>query len=139
MINAHVIPMPDKTYLVSFTYPDAVQWKQPEYFPATTEFDVQRRLMFVQRKYILDKLVAWLNQRQYALSRTQEVVNIQFALSNLKMRHPDHTFDYVATKRLVLESLAPGSRNSRCYPYYEKHIVPILEFCTNKRNSEEVL
>lgn len=139
MINAHIIPQQDKTFLVAFIYPETPATKKPEYFHSPTEFDVERRLMFVQRNFILDKLTAWLNQRNYALRKSQAVINIQFAISNLKMRHPDHTFQYVAAKRYELESLAPGSKESRCFSYYEKQIIPILEFCTDKINSEKVL
>jgi len=137
MVTAHVIPLQNDTFMIAFIFPEENPKTKRLYTPSPSQFDIDRRLGFVRKQYVQEKLCKWLHQRAHARKDSIVLINnLDYGLSQFKNRPFVETFQYVARKRQEFESIAPSSDSSRCFAYYRDIILKVLNFCTEYREEK---
>lgn len=112
--------------------------KEVVHLHADNEADACRIAYFQNRKYMIEKLEHWLNQRAVA---HQQVGNMEAAKLALKIKdqliaNKEAAFyglcKLIAAYSDLLNQVAPGIK-SRQYGYFEKHIKPIINYCREEK------
>lgn len=90
--------------------------------------EAKRRMYFHNRKYIVETLMHYLNQRYHALAYSQICVN----LTQLVTEHQYASF-YSLCKAIARNtenfSAIKPKEKSKYYNHYCKHILPIINYC----------
>ncbi len=87
------------------------------------------------RLYILEKMISWLHQRVFALNLTPftrerlRAVELLGILERYTQYPERHLKKLIAEKSEIIALIAPPER-SRQRGYYDRVIVPIVQFCT---------
>jgi hypothetical protein len=130
MIIAHAKPCANSMRL-EIIYPDS---NVREFATAANEMDATRLIYFLNRRYIIAKLRAWLKQRGFALetvprkNRSLEVAKLLVLLNFYENAGLHVLCEFIHTHKGVIESIAPCA-TSRQFNYYHNTIEPILGFC----------
>jgi hypothetical protein len=139
MILAHVKKTTHKEYfLVRFSEPDETFQKEV-YVPVQGWAEVQRRMYFRNRKYIIDTLVSWLNQREHAIkdkTSLEMLQEIRFNLTNINANSFYNLCRFVIRKTPQIQEIAP-KEGTKFHPFYKLKIIPILAFCAGKEIGED--
>ena len=130
MINAELKPT-DNRLEMRYSNPKG-EFTNSAFFPVTSEQEAMRMLHFKNRKYIIETLTRWLNQRNYALNYSDPK---GIKLLNFLQYIEKASFDYIRISigklRADFESIQPPS-TSRFHKHYTTTILPILDYCTLK-------
>lgn len=142
MITAIVEPQLDGKCFIKFQIPHHGKFKYVTGI-AVNAADAHRQLYFRIRNYICCTLIAWVLQRQHAISSFPEselyverISATEELLAYLKYyqpstcRHLGNMINHQTDKFLLL---AP-SQSSHHYAYFQNTIKPILEFCSKNHN-----
>lgn len=128
MINAEVQQVNKDMFMVRFSDPNESFENKP-FTPIMGMEEVKRRLYFINRKYILEKMVAWLNQRKHANSLYYADVKLYLAdFEALKYTSFKTVCQYIKNNNQNFVWLSPPQK-SRFYNHYVTVIEPILNFC----------
>jgi hypothetical protein len=134
LIRTDLIQTSPSQLLVRFALPSEKIEAMP-YTKALNDFDVQRRRDFLTRKYITEKLCAWLRQRGHSLPAYRKAAeSLLNWLEFYKMTSLDNIVSFVIRYRNALNALAPDVR-SRFYNHFENTIAPILRYCDETRSA----
>jgi hypothetical protein len=138
MIIAELLAPSENSLYMRFSNPNQ-DFGKNEFFPVATAEEAKRKVYFQNRKYVVETMTAWLNQRRHILiyrtahpvdqSTLTKIDNMISWMYDLEKRSFTNICTTIRNKRMDLESIAP-SEKSRFYNYYMKAIVPILDFCT---------
>jgi hypothetical protein len=136
MIIAEIVPQNDHLFFVRFSEPNEDFTYKP-FFCVTSLQEAKRRMYFRNRMYILEKLNAWLKQRDHALSAShQQIYHLTVWLKEIENRGFIYICDSIKIRRKLIEELAPH-HTSRCYNHYSKVILPILDFCSTGEHLDQ--
>lgn len=139
MITININPQPSTRLQVEIIRPDR---KQREYKMVDDSAAAQSLRDYLRKQYIMEKMVAWLNQRHKALtaspsgrkvldvSRLKVLMNC-FHNSNLKALSKA-----VSDHRPIIEHIAPGFASDH-HKYFQNTIAPILAFCDQFQTGED--
>ncbi|RQO65105.1 hypothetical protein DBR40_24860 [Pedobacter sp. KBW01] len=135
MIIAELVPKNGFVFL-RFVEPGENVETKP-YITLNSMDDAKGRINFRSRNYIVEKLTSWLNQRSHALPGAEFQINLYASwVAEVKLRSLSYVCDFVNRKRDKFESIAPNE-SSKCYSYYKKNILTILDFCTDYTNNNQ--
>lgn len=134
MIKSEIVPLQNDTFLVRFSDPDE-KLEKKQFTMAQSQEDYQRRLDFMNRKFITEKLTSWIKQRSKALPDL-DTRNLLSWMGPISKASLSNVCEFVTRKRSDFENAAPAM-NSPCYPYYKNTIVLILDFCAGVENNSK--
>jgi hypothetical protein len=98
--------------------------------PGFTGVELERRMVFESRKFIIEQLISWLNSRLRQKPFLANEINYLLNwLEDIKYRGFYHICELISRKKINFQALAPVSSN-RAYAEYKISIIPVLEFCT---------
>jgi (p)ppGpp synthase/HD superfamily hydrolase len=105
-----------------------------QYKIVENEHEAKRLVYFLNRKYILEKLTGWLNQRQKALRGTNvgeryaDSAKLQVLLQYYNKAALHGLCQFISKHRQMFEGVAPNEASDH-RAYYNNTIRPILDFC----------
>lgn len=128
LISTDLIQTSTNQLLVRFALPTEKLDSKP-YTKAISDFDVQRRRIFITRNYIVERLCSWLRQRGHALPAYRKAADSLLSwLEFYQKTSLENIVAFVIRYENAFKSLVPDVR-SRFYNHYEKIIAPILTYC----------
>lgn len=125
---------------IEIIYPDNRPHKFTTITGGTAEQRVCRatgRLQIECRDYILEKLTAWLRQRQFGhkningLTTRQVAAQLTVLISFYNQRGFYDLCQFVAKHDYVFEAIAPSNEASGHYKYFENTIRKIVRYCSD--------
>jgi hypothetical protein len=134
MITARVLTRYPKFMQLEVMYPDK---KQPILEHLSDPESAQQFINYLNRQYIVIKLRAWLRQRQMALkgpnyqAYTLDTAKLIVLLGYYDRKHVKGLYNFVDVHRELFERISPPA-TSQHFEYYQKFIVPIMDFCQGK-------
>lgn len=105
-----------------------------QYKIVENEQEAKRLIYFLNRKYIIEKLGGWLNQRHKALSGTNagqryaDAARLKILLQYYDKAALHGLCQFISLHRELFEKIAPLG-DSDHLPYFKNTITPILDFC----------
>jgi hypothetical protein len=134
LISADLIQTNNNQLLVRFAHPNELMDKKPYSF-ASSDFDVERRRIFLTRNYIVEKLTSWLRQREYAApGYKKEAESLLTWLVCYKETSYTNVVSFVNRHHNAFTSMAPSER-SRFYDHYKTIVEPILIYCKENQSA----
>jgi hypothetical protein len=97
-----------------------------------TEVELERKMVFEGRKFIIDQLITWLKSRlKQQPSMATDISYLLNWLEDIRYRGFYHICDVISRKKINFYAVAPVP-NIKAYAEYKNGIIPILDFCTNQ-------
>jgi hypothetical protein len=96
--------------------------------------EAERLVYYHNRRYILDKINSWLNQRKIAVkqspdkSRLLKVATMQVLISSYRDKSLYQLCKMIKQHDDYFKAISPEPGSSH-YPYYKNTILPILGYC----------
>ncbi len=132
LINSDIVPTQDNAYMVRFAFPDEFISVKP-FEKATSNSDIERRIQFMTRNYIVSKLCSWLNQRTHAVpSHRKDIASLLNWLECYQKTSLTNIVAFVNRYMNAFMSIAPA-QHSRTYNHYASVIEPIFNFCKDNK------
>jgi hypothetical protein len=134
LISTDLIQTQNNQLLVRFAHPNELMDKKPYSF-ASSDFDVERRRTFLTRNYIVEKLTAWLRQREHAApGYSKEAESLLNWLACYKTTSCTNVVSFVNRHRNAFFAMAP-SEKSRFYNHFKATVEPILTYCEENQSA----